>query len=128
MKTKHGEYEISTTEVLSFVARVLGSLPQRIGRIEELAAPLAIAAPRDAALRIALQDLDHIRQTLEDLARLSAAAGRAEARNPVALAATLHLEALRNVFVGSGTTAEAEQNSKPQPGRIQLFADGPDMD
>lgn len=119
---------LSAVEVLSFVASSLGSLPHRIGRIEALAAPLAKAAPRDAELRVALQDLDHIRQTVEDLARLATKAGAGELHSAATLASTLRLEALRNLLVGSEQDEVAGAKAEKGPGRIEFFAGGLDGD
>lgn len=118
----------SAVEVLNFVAAGLGGLPHRIGRIEALAAPLALAAPRDAELRVALQDLDHIRQTVEDLARLATEAGTGGSHSAVTLAATLRLEALRDLLIGSGQDGAAAPRNGPGSGRIEFFAGGTDGD
>lgn len=119
---------LSAVEVLSFVAEGLGSLPYRIGRIEALAAPLASAAPRDGELRVALQDLDHIRQIVEDLARLATEAGTNEKHSAVSLASTLRLEALRDLFLGSGTDTMSGPRTGKETGRIEFFAGGLDGD
>lgn len=118
----------SAVEVLGFVAAGLGGLPHRIGRIEALAAPLAKAAPRDGELRVALQDLDHIRQTVEDLARLATTAGTGDSHSAATLAATLRLEALRNLLVGSGQDEMTGAKADKGPGRIEFFAGGLDGD
>jgi hypothetical protein len=114
----------SAVEVLGFVAAGLGGLPHRIGRIEALAAPLAKAAPRDGELRVALQDLDHIRQTVEDLARLATQAGTGDSHSAAALASTLRLEALRNLLVGSEQDEAAGAKTDKGQGRIEFFAGG----
>jgi hypothetical protein len=82
--------------VLGFVAARLGALGPRIERIEAHAAHMVAASPGDRERMMALQDLDLIRQELEDLARLSDAAGRAPAAGGAALGSVLKLAALRD--------------------------------
>lgn len=126
-----GPDRISAVEVLGFLAKALGGLPHRIGRIEALAAPLARSTSLADEPRIALQDLDHIRQTVEDLARLAAEAGTRESHSTVALASTLRLEALRNLLAGSGQDVMTEpkaETDRGRAGRIEFFAGGLDGD
>lgn len=119
--------QITATAVLAVVANVLEDLPRRVAAIEAHAAALAASAPETAGLRVALQDLDLIRQTLEDLGRLAHAAGGGETHDAATLAGCLRLGALRARLTvgprGDGSLRAAESDM----GLVDLFGplDGP---
>jgi hypothetical protein len=103
-----------------FLAQELSRLPERIAAIEAVVSDLALRAPPDAATRIALQDLDHLRQTVEDLARLSMAAADDTATTGH-LAEELRLHDLKERLLGTlvpSRPATVERNG----GIVDLFA------
>jgi len=59
---------------LAFLASELSGLPDRIAHLETRIGEMADRAGPDAGTVIALQDLDLLRQTLDDLARFAEAA------------------------------------------------------
>lgn len=90
---------------LVFLAAELSDLPARVAAIEEVVGDLASRTDLAANAVMALQDLDLIRQTLEDLARLAAFSinptdDDREVRE--ATADVLRLHALRGRLLGVG--------------------------
>lgn len=105
MEGSRAEGRPETAAILRFLAETLDDLGPRIERIEAHAAQLVAASPGDRDRMVALQDLDLIRQVIEDLSRLAGLAGddpRAQRRD---LHATLKLAALRDtLFAARGST------------------------
>jgi hypothetical protein len=114
---------IAPSALFSFVATTLADVARRIERIEAHAADMLATLPRDADRMVVLQDLDAIRQTVEDVARVALAAGPGGRRESASLVTELRLAELRERLLkglpdgkGGGDTAE-----RPAAGRVELF-------
>lgn len=113
---------LSPSAVLAILADALAGLPDQIAAIEAHAATLASAAAQDRRATAALQDLDLIRQTIEDLGRLAAIAAGGEAVPTTRLAGSLRLEALRNRLPGRSPAGFPLSERRSDPGDVDLFA------
>ena len=123
MARVHHEPGPDAAAILRFVSGRLDELAPRIGRVESHAAHMVGAAPRDAEHVAALQDLDLIRQVIEDLARL---AGLAAGGGPVgreALGAALKLGALREEFLSPSflEAGTGRPEAGPASGAVEFF-------
>ena len=116
---------LSAPAVLTILAEALEDLPRRVATIETLAATLAASAPADIGLRRGLQDLDLIRQTIEDLGRLATSAASGDTHSPATLASSLQLEALRNRLTGRTQDERKALEAGADQGRVELFAPQP---
>jgi len=117
------EDRIEASSVLCFIATALGDLRHRVEHVEAHAADLVAASPRDAGSLIVLQDLDLLRQTIEDLARLAAVAGENPRSGRKALASALRLAALRDRLTGGQAHRDAAGvvTDEALSGRIEFF-------
>jgi hypothetical protein len=119
--------QLSPATVLAILAEALSDIPDRIADIEVHAEALAATAPGDARVRVAIQDLDLIRQTIEDLARLAAAAagdGDGKGAHSARLAETLRLGALRSRLPGRAAAGAPGPADLGDPGEVDFFATG----
>jgi hypothetical protein len=112
-----------TAAVFRFLSETLDGLGPRIERIEAHAAHMVAASPGDRDRMVALQDLDLIRQVIEDLSRLAGLAGMEPPVGRPALHAALKLAALRDaLFQGTGSGG-APENATPggSSGLVEFF-------
>jgi hypothetical protein len=107
--------------VLAILAESLVDLSDRVAGIETYAATFATAAARNPRVTAALQDLDLVRQTIEDLGRLAAVAAGGEAQPAAQLAGSLRLEALRNRLPGRSAAVLPVPERRSDPGEVDLF-------
>jgi hypothetical protein len=114
---------IAPSALFSFVATTLADVARRIERIEAHAADMLATSPRDVDRMIVLQDLDAIRQTVEDVERVALAAGPGGRWESASLVTELRLAELRErLLMGlpdgkeGGDTAE-----RPAAGRVEFF-------
>lgn len=122
MRKSPEEDLIEAPSVLCFIAATLGELRDRVERVEGHAAGLVAAAPGDAESLIVLQDLDLLRQTIEDLARLAGVAGQGTQTDRQALGGALRLAGLRDRLPGAQVRPDARDMADDVPcGRIEFF-------
>ncbi len=126
MQDPRSTEQLSPAAVLAILAEALRDIPDRIAEIEVHAEALAATAPGDARVRVAIQDLDLIRQTIDDLARLAAAAGDGDGQGAHSgrLAETLRLGALRNRLPGRTPAGGPDLEDQGDPGEVDFFAVG----
>lgn len=114
---------------LRFLARELDDLARRAARLEHaLGATLDAGTRPSAATMIMLQDLDLIRQSLEDLHRLGAALADSPARAgnaPVAdLAGLLRLTDLRHRLLTGAPPEDRDGDDDDSDGLVAFFHTG----
>jgi hypothetical protein len=112
-----------TTALFAFLAETLEDAARRIERLEAHAADMIGAAPQRSGLLVALQDIDLVRQIVEDVAGLSAAAARDGAHKRQRLAATLRLEALRNRLLHDAEAGGDAGSRNDSKGKVDLFGE-----
>lgn len=114
---------VAPPALLGFLADTLADVAARIERIEALAADMLVSRPRDDDRMIAFQDLDAIRQTVEDLARIAAAAGRGDEHEGPHLATELRLGTLRDSLLSGRHPGEGGRapESRRAPGIVEFF-------
>jgi hypothetical protein len=89
-----------SAEVLPFLGTELAALAGRVAQVETLVSHLSSGGRPGGSTVIALQDLDLLRQTLDDLARLAVSASGTDSAGAEHLALCLRLETVRNRFLG----------------------------
>jgi hypothetical protein len=112
-----------TTALFTFLADTLGDAARRIERLEVHAADMIGASPQSSELLVVLQDFDLVRQMIEDVAGLSAAAARDGAHRRQRLAATLRLKALRDRLLHGPEAGGEDAGAGGGNGKVDLFGD-----
>jgi hypothetical protein len=114
---------VEADAVLAFLTETLADLASRIAEVEAHAADLVGSAVPEARRMVALQDLDLIRQTIEDAGRVAKAALMPASPGLDGLAATIRLETMRRRLLhGSAEGGQAvDVRGTASAGRVDLF-------
>jgi hypothetical protein len=115
---------LPATAVLGFLAETLGDLARRVEAVEaHVAGAIDPGDPQHRVRVMALQDLDLIRQTAEDAARIADIARRGDGLQCAELARGLRLSALRERLARLGASGDAVRGAGATEGdgRVELF-------
>lgn len=119
---------LPATVVLGFLSETLGELARRVERVEaHVASLIDRKAVQDRAGMMALQDLDLVRQTAEDAARIAEIACKHDGGERAGLMGSIRLASLRDGLASTTMPGEAAcRDAAPQgDGRVEFFGASP---